>query len=86
MAVVAPGGRPVLSGIPAAQYEMVLKRFYRVHHHLIVGSGLGLAIVDKAIQQLGGHFELSKSQDLGGLAARVTLPLHYHKKELLSEV
>ena len=73
-------------GIPAAQYEMVLKRFYRVHHHLIVGSGLGLAIVDKAIQQLGGHFELSKSQDLGGLAARVTLPLHYHKKELLSEV
>ncbi len=73
-------------GIPTAQYEMVLKRFYRVHHHLIVGSGLGLAIVDKAIQQLGGHFELSKSQDLGGLAARVTLPLHYHKKELLSEV
>lgn len=71
-------------GIAAEQYEMVLKRFYRVHHHLTVGSGLGLSIVDKAVQQLGGHFKLSKSQDLGGLAAQVTLPLNYHHKELLS--
>jgi len=67
-------------GINAEQYEMVLKRFYRVHHHLTVGSGLGLSIVDKAIEQLGGHFSLSKSHDLGGLAAEVTLPLLYQKK------
>lgn len=71
-------------GIQADQYEMVLKRFYRVHHHLTVGSGLGLSIVHKAIQQLGGSFELSKSLDLGGLSARVNLPLEYHKKQDIS--
>lgn len=68
-------------GIPPEHYDMVLKRFYRVHHHLTVGSGLGLSIVDKAIQQLGGEFELSRSDDLGGLCARVTLPLHDQKND-----
>lgn len=68
-------------GISAEHYEMVLKRFYRVHHHLTVGSGLGLSIVDKAIQQLGGEFELSRSLELGGLCARVSLPLQHQKTE-----
>ena len=61
-------------GIDAEQYDKVLKRFYRVHHHLEVGSGLGLSIVDKATQRLGGSLVLSRSLDLGGLSVLVRLP------------
>lgn len=62
------------SGIDPEQYDKVLKRFYRVHHHLEVGSGLGLSIVDKATQRLGGILILSRSIDLGGLSVLVKLP------------
>ena len=61
-------------GIDPENYDKVLKRFYRVHHHLEVGSGLGLSIVDKAIQRLGGTLQLSRSIDLGGLSVLVRLP------------
>ena len=62
-------------GIPQEQYEDVLKRFYRVHHHLEVGSGLGLSIVHKATQRIGGSLIFGKSDDLGGLKVCVKLPL-----------
>ncbi|MEB3755168.1 ATP-binding protein [Acinetobacter sp. MD2(2019)] len=62
-------------GIPEAQYEEVLKRFYRVHHHLEVGSGLGLSIVQKATQRVGGELTFAKSTELGGLKVIVKLPL-----------
>ncbi|MHA3114630.1 ATP-binding protein [Acinetobacter sp. ANC 4635] len=62
-------------GIPQEQYEDVLKRFYRVHHHLEVGSGLGLSIVQKAIQHVGGTLSFDKSLELGGLRVLVKLPL-----------
>lgn len=67
-------------GIDPENYDKVLKRFYRVHHHLEVGSGLGLSIVDKAIQRLGGTLQLSRSIDLGGLSVLVHLPkiLNHH--------
>ena len=67
-------------GIDPENYDKVLKRFYRVHHHLEVGSGLGLCIVDKAIQRLGGTLQLSRSIDLGGLSVLVRLPkiLNHH--------
>ena len=67
-------------GIDPDQYDKVLKRFYRVHHHLEVGSGLGLSIVDKATQRLGGTLILSRSMDLGGLSVLVKLPkkLEHH--------
>ena len=67
-------------GIDPDQYDKVLKRFYRVHHHLEVGSGLGLSIVDKATQRLGGTLTLSRSLDLGGLSVLVKLPkkLEHH--------
>ena len=67
-------------GIDPENYDKVLKRFYRVHHHLEVGSGLGLSIVDKAIQRLGGMLQLSRSIDLGGLSVLVRLPkiLNHH--------
>jgi len=63
------------SGIDPEMYDKVLKRFYRVHHHLEVGSGLGLSIVDKAIQHLGGELTLSRSEDLGGLSVLVKIPI-----------
>lgn len=62
------------TGIDPQYYDQVLKRFYRVHHHLEVGSGLGLSIVDKATQRLGGQLILSKSLELGGLSVLVILP------------
>lgn len=62
------------AGIDPEQYDQVLKRFYRVHHHLEVGSGLGLSIVDKATQRLGGVLALSRSIELGGLSVLVKLP------------
>lgn len=62
------------SGIAPENYDKVLKRFYRVHHHLEVGSGLGLSIVDKATQRLGGTLQLGRSIDLGGLSVIVRLP------------
>jgi len=36
------------------------------------GAGLGLAIVEKAVQRMGGNFELSNASD-GGLVAHVRL-------------
>lgn len=63
-------------GIPQEQYEQVLKRFYRVHHHLEVGSGLGLSIVQKAIQHVGGTLRFDRSLELGGLQVLVELPTH----------
>lgn len=62
------------AGIDPQYYDQVLKRFYRVHHHLEVGSGLGLSIVDKATQRLGGELILAKSPELGGLSVLVRLP------------
>lgn len=62
-------------GISPELYEKILKRFYRIHHHLEIGSGLGLSIVDKATERLGGKISFSKSASLGGLQVNVQLPL-----------
>ncbi|MGD9698040.1 MULTISPECIES: ATP-binding protein [unclassified Acinetobacter] len=62
-------------GISPELYEKILKRFYRIHHHLEIGSGLGLSIVDKATERLGGKISFSKSTSLGGLQVNVQLPL-----------
>lgn len=70
------------AGIDPEQYDKVLKRFYRVHHHLEVGSGLGLSIVDKATQRLGGILTLSRSIELGGLSVLVKLPKKLAHHEL----
>ncbi|MFW1981494.1 sensor histidine kinase, partial [Acinetobacter baumannii] len=68
-------------GIDPENYDKVLKRFYRVHHHLEGGSGLGLSIVDRATQRLGGTLTLDKSLELGGISVLVKLPkvLHLHE-------
>lgn len=59
------------AGIDPAQFNNILQRFYRIHHHVEIGSGLGLSIVDKAVERLGGSLEFSKSQNLGGLSVEV---------------
>ncbi len=61
-------------GIEPQLYDQVLKRFYRIHHHLAQGSGLGMSIVDKATQHLGGTLFLDRSKELGGLWVMVRLP------------
>ena len=62
-------------GIAADLHDKVIKRFYRVHHHLEVGSGLGLSIVAKATERLGGSLFFTQSNSLGGLQVNVQLPL-----------
>ncbi|WP_218699149.1 sensor histidine kinase [Acinetobacter harbinensis] len=62
-------------GIADDLHDKVIKRFYRVHHHLEVGSGLGLSIVAKATERLGGSLFFTQSNSLGGLQVNVQLPL-----------
>lgn len=64
------------AGLEPEQYDKVLKRFYRINHHLEVGSGLGLSIVDRAVQQLGGTIQFTRSQELKGLCVIVILPIN----------
>ncbi|HUR87663.1 MAG TPA: ATP-binding protein [Ramlibacter sp.] len=61
-------------GIPAAEYERVFDRFYRVPGSDAAGSGLGLAIVKAVADRHHAQVELSRSQRLGGLAVAVRFP------------
>jgi len=70
-------------GIDPALYEQIMKRFYRIHHHLEMGSGLGLSIVQKATEHLGGKIQFGTSQTLGGLFVQVQFPQQV-KSALLS--
>lgn len=68
-------------GIPAAERERVLERFYRILGRDGDGSGLGLAIVREIVTQHGGALTLDDHvyQDaprLAGTLVRITLPLH----------
>jgi len=61
-------------GIPEAERERVMDRFYRGAGAEAGGSGLGLAIV-KAIAELhGATLRLGRSERLGGLAATLVFP------------
>lgn len=68
-------------GISPELYEQVMKRFYRIHHHLEQGSGLGMSIVHKAIQRLGGSIQMDRSTELSGLWVLVRLPTHWVQKK-----
>ena len=64
-------------GIPEAERERVLGRFYRVAHGAqstqnVVGSGLGLAIVQAIARAHGAALALGPSGKLGGLRVAVT--------------
>lgn len=66
-------------GIPPAERERVMERFYRILGSGIDGSGLGLAIVREIVQQHGGSIAILDNvyavQPLrSGTRVRITLP------------
>jgi signal transduction histidine kinase len=69
-------------GIPPEQRAAALARGQRLDE-AVPGSGLGLAIVSDLAELHGGSLDLASSR-LGGLCARLTLPLR-HGKPLAAE-
>ncbi len=61
-------------GIPAAERERVLDRFYRCAGSPGHGSGLGLAIAGRAATLHGARLELADPSGHRGLCVRVTFP------------
>ena len=61
-------------GIPEAERERVLDRFYRVPDAPARGSGLGLAIVKTIADQHGATLLLGASTRLGGLRVELRFP------------
>lgn len=61
------------TGIPAAERERLFERGARLDTAQ-PGTGLGLAIVRDVAEIYGGSVALGESEDLGGLAAVLTLP------------
>lgn len=61
-------------GIPAAERQRVVERFYRGLGHDAQGCGLGLSIVLRIAEMHGGEVRLDDAP-LGGLLAEVLLPL-----------
>ncbi len=61
-------------GVPAEKLAELTTPFYRgdAARTAATGAGLGLAIVEKALQRMGGSFELANAPD-GGLVAHVRL-------------
>jgi two-component system osmolarity sensor histidine kinase EnvZ len=61
-------------GVPPEKLPELTTPFYRgdAARTAATGAGLGLAIVEKALQRMGGHFELANASD-GGLVAHVRL-------------
>ena len=80
LAVRRDGASAVLSvddsgpGIPEADQQRVLDRFYRVPGTPSTGSGLGLAIVKAVAELHGAPLSLDRSQRLGGLRVALRLP------------
>jgi two-component system sensor histidine kinase CpxA len=65
-------------GVPEDELESIFRPFYRVstaRDRESGGTGLGLAITENAILQHNGTIVAQKSELLGGLKMKVTLPL-----------
>jgi signal transduction histidine kinase len=62
------------TGIPEAEHASIFARGARLDTGK-PGTGLGLAIVRDVAEIYGGSIELDESEDLGGLLARLKLPL-----------
>jgi signal transduction histidine kinase len=60
-------------GLTPDQATAALQRGRRLDER-VPGSGLGLSIVSDVVEIYGGTLALTASEELGGLAARVTLP------------
>ncbi len=61
-------------GIPLAERDRVLERFYRIPNTPGVGSGLGLAIVREIVQLHGGTLALLDGESGRGCRVRMTFP------------
>ncbi|MEW6704807.1 MAG: ATP-binding protein [Pseudomonadota bacterium] len=61
-------------GVPPEKLAQLTTPFYRgdAARTAATGAGLGLAIVEKALQRMGGSFELANAPD-GGLVAHIRL-------------
>lgn len=61
-------------GVDPKKLSQVMTPFFRgdAARTAATGAGLGLAIVEKAVQRMGGHFELDNAID-GGLIAHIRL-------------
>jgi len=72
-------------GIPEAEREQVLQRFYRISGTGQDGSGLGLSIVRRIAELHGARLVLSDNETGSGLLASVLWPTtqRYHKPVLL---
>ena len=63
-------------GIPAAERERVLERFYRMPGTSGTGSGLGLAIVREIAAAHGARVEMGEGQGGRGCSVRLIFPGH----------
>lgn len=61
-------------GIPAAQRQRVLERFYRIDGVSGEGSGLGLSIVQRIVQLHGATLRLEPGEGGRGLCVEVAFP------------
>lgn len=62
-------------GIPESQRDELFTRGKRLDTTGKPGTGLGLAIVRDVAEIYGGRIALEESEDLGGLLARLSLPM-----------
>ena len=62
-------------GIPAERRDELFTRGTRLDTTGKPGTGLGLAIVRDVAEIYGGSIGLEESEDLGGLLARLKLPI-----------
>src|SRR4029077_2221388 len=88
------GGRASLEvedtgvGIPAAERERVLERFYRASNTRGGGSGLGLAIVKEVAELHGAQLAIDAGTDGVGTRVRIALPrsaLDAHRDALATD-
>jgi two-component system sensor histidine kinase TctE len=61
-------------GIPAAERQNVMERFYRASGSPGDGSGLGLSIVQEAAERHGAHVEIHDRARGPGIQVRVVFP------------
>lgn len=62
-------------GIPEVEHGSLFQRGVRLDTTGKPGTGLGLAIVRDVAEIYGGSIRLERSEDLGGLLVRLTLPI-----------
>lgn len=62
-------------GIPAAEHERVLHRFYRIVGSGEVGSGLGLSIARRIMELHGGYIRFVKPGQGQGIEVQTVFPL-----------